>query len=127
MLLVFISLVFQGPLLAKGSKAGTGLTSQWLAIQRNQPNSEAAWLIHSPIPPKAANLLLEVELTTEEDENRRKPVSEYFTSFSDYPSYDEVVYNSHLKQKILNLNAQVDNRVSIAFFILYHSWKSYLS
>lgn len=127
MLLVLYSFLFQTLFPANGSSFESGSAKVNLAKIPEQHQQNASWQIHSPLPPKVANLLLEVELSTEDDEDRRNTFSDFCKPFPGNASCNEVVYNRSLKHRFLHLNSQVNNQPSIAFFILYHSWKSDLT
>jgi hypothetical protein len=90
-------------------------------------HTDATLVIKAPIPQKGAMFLLEVELTTEDEDDRRNSVSDFFKPFFAYDSNIEGGYNNYLKHRLLHLDSQVNNRPAIPFFILYHSWKSDLT
>jgi hypothetical protein len=125
--LVLCSFALQSFYLANGSFDQAILPSahQITNLGQHYPNSPSQ--IQSPIPAKSPILVLEAELTNEDDEDRRNTVSNFCKSFSDNLTHNTAVYNSSVKHRFLQLNSQVNNRPTIAFFILYHSWKSDLS
>jgi hypothetical protein len=127
LLLALCSFLFQSFYPVSGHQVDAGLASVHNATKIEQHNSYSSALIQSPIPPKAANLLLEADLTTEDEDDRRFTVSDFCRPFSNNLFNNEGGYNSYLKNRFLHLNSQVNSRPSIAFFILYHSWKSDLS
>lgn len=126
-LLVFFSFFFQSFYPANGDKVEAGWPALHAAIKKDTENAFPQSLVQAPIPQKTFILLLEVDLPSEDDENRRNTVSEFCKPFPANLSSDEGGYNSYLNHRFLHLNSQVNNRPAIAFFILYHSWKSDLS
>lgn len=126
-LLVICSLFFQTLFSANGSRVDGYLDRAFQAITTARHHQEADLLIQCPIPPKGNIFLLEVDLNAKDDEDKRTTVSDFCKPFPGNLSNDEGGYNSYLNHRFLHLNSQVNNRPAIAFFILYHSWKSDLS
>ncbi len=124
MLLALCSFLFQSFYPACGHHVDAGLVRVHKATKIEQHNSYSSALIQSPIPQKAANLLLEADLTTEDDEDRKITISDFCRPFSYNLLNHEAGYNSYLKHRFLHFNSQVNNRPAIPFFILYHTWKS---
>lgn len=68
---------------------------------------------------------LEIELLEEaalEDEPDEYWTLTDFTVFS-----DEAFYNAVVRSRLLHYHAALHNRQQVPYFILYHSWKSYLA
>lgn len=126
-LIVFCSFLFQAVFSSAFGPVESGLARAELTTKAQQKHPDAARLIHSPIPEKAPVLLFEVDLTTEDDDDRKSTFSDFCNPFSDNLTNNEGVYTRYLKHLFLHLNSQVNNQPTIAFFILYHSWKSDLT
>ena len=126
MLVVLSSLIFQVFFSVNMSSADSFLASGHQAFTVDQHLKGASSLIDALLPPKASHYLLDVELTTD-DEVRRSPVSDSCIPSSYFTSHYEGFYYSYLKRKFIHLTSQVNNRPPIAFYILYHSWKSDLT
>lgn len=89
--------------------------------------SKAQLSYHLPFVPNP--LEWEMEFVEEDDENNNRKISadDCRTSFIKKHSSVELDYTTCLTSRYLQLTSSVSNRPSIPFFILYHSWKSYLS
>lgn len=99
-------------------------TSSNLHSQHLLSNSQLSY--HLPFQPNP--LEWEMEFLEEEDDNNRKiTADDYRTSFIKKHSSDELDYTTGLNSRYLQLTSSVSKRASIPFFILYHSWKNYLS
>jgi hypothetical protein len=107
------------------SALANGLTA--ITAGQNNPGSISAAVAETPRPAKSAGFVFEADLHNEDDEERRHTVSNCATAFKQYSSCNKGVYDGCLKHLFLHLNSEVDNRPTIAFFILYHSWKSDLA
>ncbi len=108
--------------LAENSKKES---SSHLHSQHIFSNSQLSY--HLPFQPNP--LEWEMEFVEEDDENNNRKTSadDYRTSFIKKHSSDELDYTTGLNSRYLQLTSSVSKRPSIPFFILYHSWKNYLS
>ena len=62
----------------------------------------------------------------EEDETEKNTI-EYFGEWATRYSSRELCYATFLKCRLSHVNSLLHNRPLIHFFVLYHSWKGYLS
>jgi hypothetical protein len=67
----------------------------------------------------------EMELL-EEDETKNN-LDEYWDQVAGKYHSGDLFYTTTLRSRFLQLNSSLHNRPSIPFFVLYHSWKSYLA
>lgn len=107
--------------LAENTKkeTGTNLHSQHLLS-----NSQLSY--HLPFQPNP--LEWEMEFVEDDDDNIRKfNIEDCKVHFTEKYSSVEFVFTTNLKSRYLQLTSSVSKRPSIPFFILYHSWKSYLA
>ena len=82
---------------------------------------------HLPFVPNP--LEWEMEIIEEDDEHGHRKLSADYcsTHFGRTFSSNESLYNSSLNCRYLQRSFAADSRWTIPFFVLYHSWKSYLS
>ncbi|NCU05183.1 MAG: hypothetical protein GXC73_14485 [Chitinophagaceae bacterium] len=71
----------------------------------------------------------EMEFTEEDDGSSRKPSNSTAHKYYlvDNSSFNDLFYISGLQSRFLQFASTVDNRSTIPFFILHHSWKTHLS
>lgn len=62
----------------------------------------------------------------EEDETKNN-LDEYWDQIAAHYHSGDLFYTTTLRSRFLQLNSSLHNRPSIPFFVLYHSWKSYLA
>lgn len=62
----------------------------------------------------------------EEDETKNN-LDEYWDQIAGKYHAGDLFYTTTLRSRFLQLNSSLHNRPSIPFFVLYHSWKSYLA
>lgn len=82
---------------------------------------------HLPFAPNP--LVWEMEFVEEDDDEQHKKISVDCSKHCivEKHSPGELIYTTYLKSRYLQLASSFSNRPSIPFFVLYHSWKSYLS
>nr|WP_294905270.1 hypothetical protein [uncultured Lacibacter sp.] len=74
----------------------------------------------------------EMEFTEEDDDgdNSSRKLNSNSTHkyyLADDSAFNELLYTSCLQSRFSQFASTVDNRSTIPFFVLHHSWKSYLS
>jgi hypothetical protein len=108
--------------LAESSKKET---SSHLHSQQLFNSSQFSY--HLPFQPNP--LEWEMEFVEEDDDNNNKKISidVHKNHFVETHSSGEFEYTTCLKSRYLQLTSSVNNRATIPFFILHHSWKNYLS
>ena len=77
------------------------------------------------LPFESLPLGQEMELL-EEDETKNN-LDEYWDQVAGKYHSGDLFYTTTLRSRFLQLNSSLHNRPSIPFFVLYHSWKSYLA
>lgn len=77
------------------------------------------------LPFESLPLGQEMELL-EEDETKNN-LDEYWDQVAGKYHSGDLFYTTTLRSRFLQLNSSLYNRPSIPFFVLYHSWKSYLA
>jgi len=77
------------------------------------------------LPFESLPLGQEMELL-EEDETKNN-LDEYWDQVAGKYHSGDLFYTTTLRSRFLQLNSSLQNRPSIPFFVLYHSWKSYLA
>ena len=108
--------------LAESTRKDSGSTLQ---VQHSSYDSQPSYDL--PLAPNP--LAWEIECLEEEEENNNKKISldDCRNHLSKTHSSDEIEYTSSLKSRYFQLTCAVSKRPSIPFFLLYQSWKSYLS
>lgn len=90
---------------------------------------EVHWLAGSyftadhPAEPSPA----EQEMEFIEEDETKKSTDECFDEWASRYSSRELSYATFLKCRLSHINSLLHNRPVIPFFVLYHSWKGYLS
>ena len=71
----------------------------------------------------------EMEFAEEEEDNSRKASNSTAHKYYliENSSFNDLFYISGLRSRFLQFASTVDNRSTIPFFILHHSWKTHLS
>lgn len=113
---------FAYPQLAESAKKES---SSRLHSQHLFNSSQFAY--HSPFAPNP--LEWEMEFVEEEDDsnNRKINIDDDRHQIVEQHSSDELAFTTCLKSRYLQLASSVSKRSTVPFFVLYHSWKSYLS
>jgi hypothetical protein len=107
--------------LAESTKKETGYNLHSQHLFNSTPLS-----YHLPFQPNP--LEWEMEFVEEDDDNHRKiNIDDCRDHFLETHLSGEFEYTTCLKSRYLQLSSSVNNRATVPFFILYHSWKSYLS
>lgn len=108
--------------------------SAFANIQRNNSSSGYTVLhattansvqLTAGLPFESLPLGQEMELL-EEDETKNN-LDEYWDQIAGKYHSGDLFYTTTLRSRFLQLNSSLYNRPSIPFFVLYHSWKSYLA
>lgn len=81
----------------------------------------------SHFPFESAPIGQEMEMEVLEEDETKNSHDAYCTAFVQTYSSDEILYTSSLRSRFLQLATSIHNRSTVPFFILHHSWKSYLS
>ncbi|MEJ8818581.1 hypothetical protein [Lacibacter sp. H407] len=92
-----------------------------------QHSTATAPQFSSHFPFESAPIGQEMEMEVLEEDETKNSHDEYCTAFVQTYSSDEILYTSSLKSRFLQLATSIHNRSTVPFFILHHSWKSYLS
>lgn len=77
------------------------------------------------LPFESLPLSQDMELL-EEDETKNN-LDEYWDQIAGKHHSGDFFYTTTLRSRFLQLNSSLHNRPAIPFFVLYHSWKSYLA
>lgn len=116
---VFATLKFSAFIYA--SQSGV-LVKKHLAV-RSLPAEQPSFTSGSPIAPFSGEP--DMEVMEEDEETKTKTDHSVEVVYLNHSS-DEQLFSSFLKSRYLHKEFALHNRQAIPFFVLYHSWKSYL-
>lgn len=80
--------------------------------------------VHLSMPGGLEQMAGEAELMDEDDDESRRSQEDIQQTVYQFGAFDECRYANSLKSRLIQLEAGIRERVELAHFIRYHSWKS---
>ena len=117
-LLLFVAILISWTQLAAFSSTA--------AIDNKKASLKTNLHLTAQLPAESYPLHADMELTAEDDEDKKVTADEFRNPYAYNHIKRELNYTTYLKNRFSQLELSVAHQPVIAYFLLYHSWKSHL-